>query len=1179
MDEAIDCGARVGRDKEPDRGVGEVVIASNHLMKLRPSPGIWLLLMGALVAPASWALLQAADPGSDQLAQVRGLLKEARYADAEVRARMLLAQAEARRESSSVEAAQVLDALVEALWRGGKSSAAETRDLAERAVRLKEQALGSEDPGVAASLRNLAIVLEDNHELDSARRTYERTLAIREKAFGPDHPDVARSLRDLANLHSNAGRYSKAREIYERALAIQEKGADSDPLELAGTLNNLAILMRLMGEFEAARPLYERSMAIREKILPHDHPDIAWTLNGLAVLLDQMGDYEAARPLYERALQIREKILGPTHVAVAASLNNLALLLRNTGDYARARSLYERALMIHENALGKNHPHVATSLRNLAALLEDIGDHGAAEPLYERALRIREQALGRDHAEVATVLEDLGGLHARGGDRATARSLYERALAIYEKALGPDHPDVALSLEGLAGLHRAAGDYSAALALLERALRIREKALGPVHPLVAQSLEDLAGLHAALRQFPEARPLSERAVKIRQEVLGNDHPLTARSLFQLAGVLASSGESAHSLELALQAERISREHVLLTLRTLSERQALGYAAARPPALGLALDLLARRSGVAPGRAREVWDAVIRSRALVLDEMAERHGRAAAITRRSGDLVSAQQRLANLRVRGPGREPIEHHRRLLEEARQQMEQAERALAQTSAGFREEQARAGAGLAEIHSALPPRSALLAYVRYGDGESSGRPSPVNRGVVRPAGPEHPGMYLQAAGSYLAFVLSGPDQDIVMVPLGDAGEIERLVRRWSEEAARGSPAGDGAAGEAEVSYRRVGEDLRRAIWDPVVSHLRGVERVLIVPDAALHLVSFAALPAGRNGYLVEAQPVLHYLSAERDLLPRRPPEEPGTGLLAVGGPAFDEVSFFSALSPPQGQRSEQVRVSSYRGERSACADFQTLRFEPLPGTVREAKEIATLWENGLGRPAARAGGAAGPDGRNAVSSVATLVGAKASEAAFKEMAPGRRALHVATHGFFLAGRCQIALDPTRGIGGMSPTSGAESLSPTTADNPLLLSGLVLAGANHRHAAGPEEEDGILTSEEIAALDLSGVEWAVLSACDTGVGAVEAGEGVFGLRRAFRIAGATTLIMSLWAVEDEPARRWMGALYKGRFVKGLATAEAVREASMEILRQRRKDGSSTHPFYWGGFVAAGDWS
>jgi CHAT domain-containing protein len=145
--------------------------------------------------------------------------------------------------------------------------------------------------------------------------------------------------------------------------------------------------------------------------------------------------------------------------------------------------------------------------------------------------------------------------------------------------------------------------------------------------------------------------------------------------------------------------------------------------------------------------------------------------------------------------------------------------------------------------------------------------------------------------------------------------------------------------------------------------------------------------------------------------------------------------------------------------------------------------------------------------------------------------------------------------------------------------DNPLLLSGLALAGANRRSAARSGRDDGILTAEEIAGLDLHGTEWAVLSACDTGLGEIRAGEGVFGLRRAFQIAGARTVIMSLWSVDDRATRSWMRTLYAGRFQRGLDTAGAVRDASLSALRDRRARHLSTHPFYWAAFVAAGDWT
>ncbi len=137
-------------------------------------------------------------------------------------------------------------------------------------------------------------------------------------------------------------------------------------------------------------------------------------------------------------------------------------------------------------------------------------------------------------------------------------------------------------------------------------------------------------------------------------------------------------------------------------------------------------------------------------------------------------------------------------------------------------------------------------------------------------------------------------------------------------------------------------------------------------------------------------------------------------------------------------------------------------------------------------------------------------------------------------------------------------------------AENPLLLSGLALAGANRRQTAAPDEDDGILTAEEVASLDLGGVEWAVLSACNTGLGQIKTGEGVFGLRRAFQVAGARTVIMSLWSVEDEATRLWMRALYQGRFQKRLTTADAMHEASIAVLQEQKGKGTEHESFLLG---------
>lgn len=311
-----------------------------------------------------------------------------------------------------------------------------------------------------------------------------------------------------------------------------------------------------------------------------------------------------------------------------------------------------------------------------------------------------------------------------------------------------------------------------------------------------------------------------------------------------------------------------------------------------------------------------------------------------------------------------------------------------------------------------------------------------------------------------------------------------------------------------------------------------------------------------------MESGPLFHLLNSERDLvLPEQSPS--AGGLLAMGGADFDrecaELTLELALSE-LGEENPQIAAgSSYRGERPGCLTLQSAQFLPLPHSREEAASVAVLFRE-----------AAAPH------EALLLTGAAANEAAFKQMAPGRRILHLATHGFFLRSDCAGSLAGTRSIGGLVASSSDEA--DTEIDDPLLLSGLALAGANTRASAGADDEDGILTADEIAALDLEDVEWAVLSACDSGVGEVLPREGVFGLRRAFKLAGVRCVITSLWAVGDEPALDWMTHLYDARFNRHASTAEAMQMASRAVLDERRSAGLSTHPRHWGGFVAVGDW-
>jgi CHAT domain-containing protein len=936
-------------------------------------------------------------------------------------------------------------------------------------------------------------------------------------------------------------------------VALQEAATVDHPA-YAETLNLLAQQLWFEGQLIESRNASERALAVAERTLRPDHPTVALSLLFLGSTLGDLGELRQSIALKEHALVIAERTFGENHHETGLYLHSLGYAALREGEYVVARQRFRRALSIFEAHYGPWNKEVATTLSMLARADAALGDYASARDEQSRAVTIHERVGGPNHPFVAVALTDLSTVYREKGRAIQALPLLERALAIREKNLGPDHRDVARTLEDLASTLVQMGRTTRAQAAARRALDIWERVDTPNSPEYATALALYANLQLHRGDDVAARDYYERAMAIRAQVFGTSNPAYADAQAGFALALASLGDRDSALTNAVKAETTGRDHLRTMLQSLPERVSLDYAAVRPRGLDLILSLTSSASEAAV----PAIDGLIRSRALVLDEMAVRQGSLQTATETGDPLrlafIAAQQRLANLTVRGPDQLAPAQYAALLEQARREAEQTEQALAEKSAEFRAERDREQLGLDEIQASLPPDGTLVSFARYNRTVFGGPAS-----IVPPGGAARSSS--RSVPSYLAFVLR-PGQPPAVVPLGPARTIDALVSQWRTDIAAEASA-SGQAEPATRSFQVSGAALRKLVWDPLAPKLADARRVFIVPDGALNLVPFAALPVGQGSFLLERGPIIHYLSSERDLAASARGEPTNRGLLAIGGPAFDDPTFNNASTDKRPPGTTPTKPQAVvRAAANPCGGLQGIRFQPLAGALQEVNEISRVWN----AYAASAAGAV---------SASVLVGRAASETAFKQEAPLYRVLHLATHGFFLTGDCPTSAPAgTRAVGGLA----AVTTPSRPAENPLLLSGLALAGANRRSSAAADADDGILTAQEVASLNLEGVEWAVLSACDTAVGEIKNGEGVLGLRRAFQIAGARTVIMSLWSVDDQATRDWMRALYEARFAKQFSTDQAVREASLVLLKDRRSRHLSTNPFYWAAFVAAGDW-
>ncbi len=997
--------------------------------------------------------------------------------------------------------------------------------LHERALAIQEKALGPRHPRVAATLADLAWDIEALGDPARARPLYERALAIREETLGPDHPDTAVSLNNLAALEESFGEHAAARGHYERALAINEKALGPDHPETANSCNNLAGVLASLALHDEARSLYERALAIQEKTLGAEHLKLAATLNNLAQLDQAVGAYERARPLLERSQAIREKALGPGHPDVALGRNNLAGLLGSLGEYDQAKPLYEQSLADLEKALGPGHPHVAVCLANLASVLSAMGDAEAAASLLNRSIAIWEKARGPENEDVARPLHNLALLHHARGDHAAAEALLERARGILEKALGPEHPLVATVENSQAGVAAAQGRLDRARAQNERALAIREKVLGPRHLDTAISLSNLAGVHADQGDIPKAVGLYERSLSIMEEAVGPRHPYTARVVYNLARVTARSGDTGRAFALMRRGQAIDAASIEPIMAIASDAQKLKYLATLEANLHDFQSLAAGALGGSPEARLAAFESWIGRKGIVLE--AQRRFQEALFlsadaetARLAGELAETRARLSRLTFTGPGNLPPEALREETAALRQRKERLEAELSARASRFARAKKRDGATAATLAAALPAGSVLLEFCRHEVSDFTA--------VRRKTG----------TFRYLAYLLpAGRPEGLALVDLGDAGAIDRAVA--SLRAAIRNPGAEGGRQAAQAA---------RALHDLVFAPLRGplgqARSLFISPDGNLNLVPFEVLldPDGR--YLIEDF-TCNYLSAGRDLLDFAPAgERPAGEAVLFGDPDFNRPA---AASPrpdpaPPGQAPEGVS--------RAMAD---LRFSRLPGTREEVLALAGL----LGPKHAR-----------------VFLESRADEESLARIqAP--RILHLATHGFFLGDQTLASL-----LGPDAEGAGAPGTPPVLRggfENPLLRSGLALAGANTALSARDRQEGrGIVTAEKILGLPLGGTEMVVLSACETGLGEVRAGEGVFGLRRAFAQAGARSLVMSLWSVPDQETMELMVGFYRTLARGGVTRCEALRRAALDEMAVVRERHGQAHPFFWGAFVFLG---
>ena len=860
------------------------------------------------------------------------------------------------------------------------------------------------------------------------------------------------------------------------------------------------------------------------------------------------GKVMEAIPRAERALKIQQRLHeGQDHPDVAISLNSLAVLYKDQGRLREAEPLFQESLTMRQRLFPEDHPDVATSLNNLAVLYKDQGRLREAEPLFQESLAMYRRLFSKDHRDVAASLNNLASLYTLSKDQGGLREaelLFQEALAIRRRLFEGDHRDVATSLKNLAVLYRAQGRLGEAEPLFQESLAMTQRLFEKNYPHVATSLNSLVQSNQARGKLGEAEPLSQKSLAMRRHPFLGDHPDVAAGLKNLAVLYRAQGRLG-------EAEPLFQESLAMYRRLFPEDHpdvanglmSLGiFYQAREnyvPALNLftqAADaeeaILAENLRIGSERQKQQFLDLFQGSTSAyisfhLRDLPDNPGASrlalTTILRRKGRVLDTMgQMLQTLR----DNLDAEGQKLFVQLASTQAQRAAlsfRPLPRDAALRKQtlaDRARLDGEIHRLEGELSIRSTEFRQITEPVTiEAVWQAIPSNAALVefiqyepfnaRATGGQHK----YGTPRYAAYVLL-PDGTIQWRDLGEAAPIDSQIQYFRTLLSQGGWSFD----DPKAAARK----LDQLLMAPVREMTGNATHLLLSPDSSLNLLPFAALVDESGQYLVQNY-LITYLTSGRDLLRARYRKQAPQAPLALTNPSYDSPGTLSQ-SVVDGNRSDS-------SDNRRSVSLTALNFSPLPGTKVEGEALGQL-----------------------ILDLTLLTGTEASENSLKSW-QRPEILHLATHGFFL----QPEVNPNPD----EPSIGRE--------NPLLRSGLALAGFNLRQSEG---EDGVLTALEVAGLNLRGTRLVVLSACATGLGELTAGEGVYGLRRAFTLAGAESQLMSLWNVSDKGTQELMVAYYR-QLQSGEGRGEALRQVQLEMLQNPDR----AHPFFWAVFIPTGDWS
>ena len=979
-----------------------------------------------------------------------------------------------------------------------------------------EKLFGAYHPESTACHAQFAALRVFQSELAEAAGVYKKVLAIQDRSMTVGDPIILSNRVQLAELHRQQGEYAQAKEILLGVLAAAEQGpAREDPV-VFDAKSYLARVYEDLGDFPSAEAMTNDVLHYETATLGADHPNTMTTMNNLAGIYRRQSRMSEAEELYKKVLEKYRKVFGEEHLGTVSVMNNLGLVYENMGLYDESELLLRAGLEISKKVLGPNHPSTLANMNNLALLHESQGNFDQAEPHYLNAIESASWQFGADHPDTMAFVNNLAYLYMMKEEYPKAQGLFEKVFKSWSASLGESHRKTLKSMNNLARSMYKQGKLAESEPLFEKALHLRRTILGENHMDTLRSMHDLGALYGELKRYDEGEALLRETLKRAEKALGDQHPYTFETINSLGKILQAQKKLPEAFTVLKAGFDRRSSFLSRMLWATGDNAREGYIRLHRPELNTFLYLLTQIDPVMAGQ--EALSVGLQRKGLLLKISSEiqqivQLGQNPALTAISDALTIARKELAALTLSGPTAETKDTHMIVISELEKKIDTLQMELGQASRRFK--QSVAEVGVDQVVEVLPDEAALVDFLTYRDGEDKQQ---LLAGIM-----------IKEEGKPVFKIVTYAD---------DLKHIQEKIVEYREAVQD--------EGLDEDELKEAGQALYNLVWAPVAAVFGERTVVYVVPDDMLNILPFNAMVNPDGDYVLKSMD-LHIVSTSRDLLPNTIEEAAGEFLI-MAGPDYTSTTVVDkkVMSEVSGIHKKRSASGLNDGMRAFAGGLRGLKFDPLPGAEKEGKTISVTAKT--------------EKDNNTI-----FTEYNAQEQILQDLKVAPKMLHIATHGFFLKA------DENLKKRLLSLQRGADVHLPPPGDNPMLRAGLAFAGINASApflGEIPTENDGVLTALEVLGLNLTGTRMAVLSACETGLGEIHEGEGVYGLRRAFQEAGVKTVISSLWEVSDAGTMALMTGLYS-RLAEGQSVYDALLASQRALL-----DGDAfNYPYVWSAFM------